>query len=196
MKKPSFIIGKKQIILSGMTLILGVSIYMNYMFTDSHKILEQTKTVSGKSINLSTDSDAKSGDAVDVNAVPTGSQDENYFSQARLDRMTSRDEAVQTLQNIFNGGDTTKDEQNVAKQTAEQLSQNIELEAEIETLIKACGYKDCIVYLGENKANIVVQSGNADGLLASDVATITQVLLQKVDIPKENISVFDVTDVD
>lgn len=194
MKKPSFIIGKKQIILSGMTLILGVSIYMNYMFTDSQKILGQTKTVSGKSINYSVDSQA--GDAVDVNAVPTGSQDENYFSQARLDRMTSRDEAVQTLQTIFGGGDTTKDEQNVAKQTAEQLSQNIELEAEIETLIKACGYKDCIVYLGEDKANIVVQSGNADGLLASDVATITQVLLQKVDIPKENISVFDVTDVD
>lgn len=34
MKKPSFIIGKKQIILTCMTLMLGIAVYVNYALTD------------------------------------------------------------------------------------------------------------------------------------------------------------------
>ena len=38
MKKPSLIIGKKQIILAGMTLLLGAAIYANYAVTSSEGI--------------------------------------------------------------------------------------------------------------------------------------------------------------
>lgn len=35
MKKPTMIIGKKQIILAGMTLILGLAVYINYAVSTS-----------------------------------------------------------------------------------------------------------------------------------------------------------------
>ena len=34
MRKPNLIIGKKQIILAGLTLVLGIAVYMNYVFSE------------------------------------------------------------------------------------------------------------------------------------------------------------------
>ena len=34
MRKPNLIIGKKQIILASLTLVLGIAVYMNYVFAE------------------------------------------------------------------------------------------------------------------------------------------------------------------
>ncbi|MDO5125371.1 MAG: SpoIIIAH-like family protein [Ruminococcus sp.] len=176
MKKPSFIIGKKQIILAGMTLILGVAVYVNYAFSATGNQLKKTSKFDNQAANYG-DTQLVSNDA------------EDYFAQARIDRMTSRDEAVETLKNIMNGGDTTEEEQSVASEDAAALSGAIETESTVENLIKAAGFEDCVVYLDGNNANIVVKS---DGLLESEAAQIKDILLAQVDVANENIRIFDV----
>ena len=50
MKKPSFIIGKKQVILSCLTLMLAVAVYVNYALSDSdltgQKKAQETRNLS------------------------------------------------------------------------------------------------------------------------------------------------------
>ena len=87
MKKPTMIIGKKQIILAGMTLILGLAVYINYAVSTSDGKIKATDVVKSQSVNYG-----------DAQLVSTDSSSD-YFAQARIDRMNSRDEAVETLKN-------------------------------------------------------------------------------------------------
>lgn len=100
MKRPTVIIGKKQIIMTCLTLMLAVAVYINY--ASAPKLADN----SGDTVET-----AEMGDTVNygetefVNAGAEPAEDTaaDYFAQARLDKMNNRDEAVQTLQTIIGG---------------------------------------------------------------------------------------------
>ena len=172
MKKFNFIIGKKQIILTCLTLILGAAIYVNYVVSDTS--VPKTDIVENTS--------KKYGTAAFVSETQKeGSENTDYFEQARIDRLESRDKAVQTLKSIISGGDSTEEEQAV--------SELIEKESNVESLLKAAGFKDAVVYLDGDGANIVVKSGNMDN---NSIAQIKDILLSEVNVKSENIRIFDV----
>ena len=176
MKMPNAIIGKKQIILAGLTLILGLGIYINYVASSNDNEIKSTDKIDGVNVNYG-----------ESQLVDTKTED--YFAQARLDKMNSRDEAVETLKVIMNGGDSTEEEKEIATEKAASVSALIESENQIESLIKAAGFEDCVVYLDGENANIVVKS---DGLQANQAAQIKDILLSEVDVLNENIRIFDV----
>jgi stage III sporulation protein AH len=193
MKKPTLIIGKKHIILACLTLILGIAIYINYVFAnpaddiiaepvDNDIIAEDTIDNAGQtgSVNY--------GDSTFVMADgDTGATD--YFSQVRTARMVSRDSAAEQLAMIIGGGDITDDETATYTMAAVNLSSLGEKETMIESLIIAQGFEDCVVYLSDDTANIVVKS---TGLLPAEAAQIKDILLAEVTVPAENIRIFEV----
>lgn len=181
MRKPSFVIGKKQIVLAGMTLMLGIAVYANYAVSSSGKDIKTTDKIENHSINY--------GEAELVNAEAESSSD--YFSQARIERMNARDEAKETLKTIMGGGDATEEEKAVAAEEAAAMTGLMESESKIENLVKAAGFTDCVCYLDGDNANIVVKSG-PEGLIASEAAQIKDILLSEVSVPTENIRIFDV----
>lgn len=178
MKKPTLILGKKHIILACLTLILGIAIYLNYVFAQTGNELLATDAVTP-------DRGTNYGDAAFVN----GEEADDYFAQARLDKMTKRDQAVQTLQAMLGGGDLTEDEMASVTLDTVNLSKMVESEGVIESLIKAQGFQDCVVYLDGKSANIVVKS---EGLVPSEAAQIKDILLSEVSVPQENITIFEV----
>ena len=133
MRKPNLIIGKKHIILACLTLILGVAVYMNYAFSsvEDEITAENVSASSDESLEA-----ANYGDAAFVSAE--GEND--YFAQVRLARMTSRDEAVETLSAILGGGDLSDEENATYTSEAMSLSSLSESENTIESLIKAQGF--------------------------------------------------------
>lgn len=184
MRKPNLIIGKKHIILACLTLILGVAVYMNYAFASVEDDITAEKTMAGADSAGSVEA-ANYGDAAFVSAE--GESD--YFAQVRLARMTSRDEAVETLSAILGGGDLSDEENATYTGEAVTLSKLSESENAIESLIKAQGFEDCVVYLNGSMANIVVKS---EGLVPAEAAQIKDILLTEVTIPAENIRIFEV----
>ncbi len=183
MKKPTLIIGKKQILLAGMTLVLGLAIYINYAYSSSGGKIKATDVVKNQSVNY--------GESQLVSKDTTAQGD--YFAKARIDRTTSRDEAIQTLKTIIGGGDATEEERKTASQQAQTMTGLMETESKVESLVKAAGFKDCVVYLDGKNANVVVKTDAKDGLLASEAAKIKDILLSEVSVPNENIRIFDVT---
>lgn len=179
-KRISLIIGKRQIMLAGMTLILGTAVYVNYAMSSAGGIKAAGK-VEKKSINY--------GDAQLVNAQE-GDSGEDLFAKARLDRTTSRDKAVETLRTIMSGGDSSPEEQAAAADEAAAMTGLIEKESKVENLIKAAGFADCVVYLDGENANIVVKSD--EGLIQTEAAQIKDILLSEVSVPAENIRIYDV----
>lgn len=190
MRKPNLIIGKKQIILASLTLVLGIAVYMNYVFAEVGNDI-----AADAEIQSAADTQVNYGDAAFVGAdssdpaEPASAGASDYFAQARLSRMTSRDDAVQTLSAILGGGDLTEEENAAYTMEAVNLSQLSESESKVESLIRAQGFEDCVVYLDGETASIVVKS---EGLAAEQVAQIKDILLTEVTIPAENIRIFEV----
>ena len=182
MKKPSIIIGKKQIIMTCLTLMLAVAVYINY--TTSPKLVSDidVSSVNDKSESIrygetefvSADASSKSGD---------------YFSQARLDKLRDRDQAVQTLQTMIGGGDVTDEEAVVNALDAVQVSKLIESEGTIESLVKAQGFQDCVAYLDGENAKVVVKT---EGLDKVQAAAIKEIIIGETSVPAENIRIFEV----
>lgn len=214
MKKPSLIIGKKQIILSCLTLMLAIAVYVNYAMSNNQlktaEVQKKDSITYGDTafVNAKADSavDSTSEESAEESAAEGASSNaENtadvasdleaagsaadYFAQARMERTASRDESVATLQSILGGGDRTEDELVTDAIAAVETSKLIESESTIESLIKAQGYPDCIVYLDGESAKVVVQT---EGLDAAQAAAIKDVILGEVSISAENIRIFEV----
>lgn len=217
MKKPSFIVGKKQIILACLTLILGVAVYINYAVTPSDNLTPKasqsleaiggdektenygdTKFVNGEDMtqnkaedNTAENNVSKAGNIIEEQQVDEQGDmsAEEYFSQARLEKMTSHDNAVQTLQTIMGGGDLTEDEMVSKALEAVKLSKLIESEGNIESLVKSKGYEDCVVYLDGTNAKVVLKT---EGLDAGEAASIKDIILSEVSVAPENIRIFEV----
>ena len=184
MKKPSMIIGKKQIIMTCLTLMLATAVYINYAGAPD-MIGGDTENTA----NISETGDTVSyGEAELVNGEPEA-QASDYFAQARIDKMNNRDEAVQTLQSIIGGGDITEDEMVVNALDAVEVSKLIESEGTIESLVKAQGFEDCVAYLDGETAKVVVKT---EGLDKAQAASIKEIIMGESEVPVENIRIFEV----
>ena len=65
----------------------------------------------------------------------------------------------------------------------------MELETKIESIIKAKGFDDCIVYISGDYADVMVQT---EGLLETEAALIKEAIIQETAVPVENISIVEV----
>lgn len=191
MKKPTIIIGKKQIIMTCLTLMLAIAVYINYAsapkITKDGEIIETAEM--GDTVNYG---ETEFVDNIDNSAEPVNADTENgadYFAQARLDKMNNRDEAVQTLQTIIGGGDLTEDELVINALDAVEVSKLIETEGTIESLVKAQGFEDCVAYLDGETAKVVIKT---NGLDKAQAASVKEIIMGETEVSAENIRIFEV----
>ena len=121
-------------------------------------------------------------------ANDTGSQ---FFDEARLKREKAHDEALDTIQKTMK--DSSLSDSEKAEYTA-QLTANLEdinAETEIETLIKAKGFADCLCFLQSGRADLTVMT-SGEPLTTSQVAQIRDIVISKSNVTAQNITVVEV----
>lgn len=177
MKRLNVILGKKQIIIASLTVLLGAAAAVNFLYAGSKK---------GELTEPAAEVSTSYGEATYVSDTSDSSA---YFAQARLDKQASRDEAAEVLASMYQGGDLTLDELNLVTDDALQLSSLIESENRIETLLKAQGFDDALCYLSDDSANIIVRT---DGLDAQQAAIIKNTLLSEVEVSGDSITIVEV----
>lgn len=114
----------------------------------------------------------------------------DYFASARLTRQQARDSALSLLQQAQNveGADET-----TAAETAagiQALAACTLTEAQIENMVTAKGYADCVAFVGEESASVVV-AASEDGLQTEDVAKITEIVMTETGLSAENIRILE-----
>ena len=121
-------------------------------------------------------------------ANDTGSQ---FFDEARLNREKAHDEALDTIQKTLKDASLSEDEK--AAYTAQMTAslEDINAENEIETLIKAKGFADCLCFLQEGRADLTVMT-TGDALTAAQVAQIRDIVMSKSNVTAQNITVVEV----
>lgn len=178
------IFGKRQLALCALTCALGLAIYLNWQAAGG------TFSTDGD-VQTGTSNSGSGGEKFgDVELVSTNEDASGYFSQVRIERQQSRDEAIETVKNIFSSSSSlSATELEDATKAAGKITEAVEKETKIENMIKAKGFKDCVVFLDNDKANIVVKS---EGLLPSEAAQIKDIILGAVNIKPENIRIVEV----
>ena len=181
--KMNMIVGKKQIMMSALVLVLGIAVYLNYQYSK----------VGGDEFPLS---EAVSAEAAGEILLPEGEEDletygEAYFAEAKLSRSRSRDEAVEALAAMLSEAELDTDQKAQLALEAAALAKSIEVEGKIENLIKAKGFAECMAYYDTEKVDLVVKTGE-EGLSDEEVAQMQDVVLAEVEIPAENIRIVEV----
>ena len=64
------------------------------------------------------------------------------------------------------------------------------LEGQIENLVVAKGYADCVAFMGENSISVVVSAAE-DGLQTEDVAKIKDIVLSETDYTVDQIKIME-----
>lgn len=177
-KKINFALKKKHIAVASMVLMLSAAVYVNYLYAagDIENFLAAGKNY-GDSILVEGSADEEIFDLA------------SFFSEARVSRQQSRDEAVATIENLYGVAEEDSEEVSVLAEKAGQIAANMELENKIESIIKAKGFEDCIVYISGNYADVMVAT---EGLLPTEAAVIKEAIIQETSVPVENISIVEV----
>ena len=196
---------KRSAVVVTMLVLVGAAVFMNWKYTAqpleaNQKILGESTLVSGKDkgtksvLNANTSKNGKKNQKTSAKKGNSSVSEASayagngYFASARLSRQQARDNAISLLQKAA-------DEKGADKSTADKASQGIQAlasytmkEAQIENLVTAKGYQDCVAFMGKDSVSVVV--GKEDGKLTDkDVAKITDITVNETGYPASGIKI-------
>ena len=177
---------KKNLMAAAVLLVVCTGIYMNWMYTNGQNVADLTDTLDAQKV-LSEDGLLLSNGAGSENDQ-TGDTITDYFAAVRLSRQEARDSAVSLLQEAMaysDGQDT---------QTSAQLDSIVQTalcEAQIESLIIAKGYTDCVAYMSDDGISVAVAAPEG-GMQQADVAVIADIVITQTGFEMKDIRVVEV----
>ena len=134
---------KRRGVAAAVLLLVCGAVYMNWRYSDSvkdNKVLGQSELVNAN--------EETAGD-------PAPAEDD-YFATARLSRKQARDNAIHMLQEAESDENAEESVLNEASRTLQVLASYTVAESQIESLVTAKGYADCVVFMGEDSVSVVV----------------------------------------
>ena len=176
---------KKNLVAAAVLVTVCTGIYVNWLYTEQSTATELTDTLDAEKV-MSDDTLLLSEEDVLTGAENTAT---DYFAAVRLSRQQARDSAVNLLQEAMAYSDQTKAAESSAE--LEDIVQTALSEAQIESLIIAKGYTDCVAYMSSDGISVAV-SAPEGGLQSDDVAVIADIVMTQSEYSLSDIRVVEV----
>ena len=179
---------KKNVVAAAVLVTVCAGIYVNWLYTEDQTAANLTDTLDENKI-MSQDMLVMNDGAtlpLDVSGNSTTMSD--YFAAVRLSRQEARDSAVGLLQEAMAYSDE-KDTKTNAQ--LEEIVQMALCEAQIESLVIAKGYTDCVAYISDGGVSVAVAAPEG-GLVQKDVAVIADIVMTQSEFSMEDIRVVEV----
>ena len=122
----------------------------------------------------------------ETQASTQGNAADTYFSSVQVNRQRTRDEALEVLQGVVDNTDSTATAKEEALAEINKMAKVMEAEANIETLVVAKGFEECVAVISGESASIVVRS---DGLQAAQISQINEIVYEQSGILPVNIKI-------
>jgi stage III sporulation protein AH len=116
----------------------------------------------------------------------TKADSKTYFAQAMQEKEVSRSKAQDVLEGVANSATSTSEQKDEASQDIRNLAKHIEEETTIEGLIKAKGFTNCVAYITDEAANIVVSPKE---LTSAQAAQIKDIVLSNCKVSSDKIKI-------
>ena len=170
----------RSVVIIAAVLLIGLAVYLNYRwFYDPIDSLGY----GDNNMDNSIDSSQTTGGEGD------GAEEENsYFTSTALSRKQSRDEAIDVLKLVTENEEASEAAKAEAAEKISQIAVDIQNEANIESLVKAKGFEECVAVIAEGSVSVVVK---AESLQAKDAAQILTIVYETTGIAPENVSIIN-----
>lgn len=176
--------GKKQLVLASLVLALGAAVYLNWQFAGTGRLpvgdsssetsqLGAAQLVNNtyvETVNDGAESGEASGDAL---------------AQARIDRQNSRDQALELLDGVLEDVDSDSAAKQQAVEEASAIAQNILAESNVESLLEAKGYTDCVAYITAQECSVVL----AGAVEEADTLIVQEVVMEQTGLTADKIKI-------
>ena len=155
--------------------LIGVAVYVNYrLFYDPVSNIGYGDNNMEDNVNGS------------QNTGANPSEEENYFTATALNRQQSRDDAIDVLKLVFESDEASAEAKASATEKLSQIALDIQNEANIETLVKAKGFEECVAVISDGSVSVIV---SAENLQAAEAAQILAIVYDTTGVSPENISI-------
>ncbi|MDR0324469.1 MAG: SpoIIIAH-like family protein [Oscillospiraceae bacterium] len=114
-----------------------------------------------------------------------------YFDEARLSRRKARDTALSILTDAVEREGVSQEIRDNASTEIAKMAQNALMEANIENLIIAKGFAECVAIINQDGISIVVAEP-VDGMTSTDAAMITDIVVTESAIQVADIKIVHV----
>lgn len=185
---------KRQLVLAALVMALGAAVYLNWQFSDNNELIATDSVSSTKELgeakyvnNLPLESIAETnaeGEG-EGSAEPPANASE-YFKQATANRQKARSEATEMVKEILNDIKSSEEAKAEAVRQVAEVAKIIQQESNIENLVKAKGFKECITFIQNGECSVVV---SADGLNESSAITIKDIVSGQSGVSYEKIKI-------
>ena len=174
---------KRHAVVLAVLVLVGTSVYLNWRYADN---VAETGKILGQAtlVNQNGEGVTQTGENEEVLSV-SGS----YFDTARLSRQQALDSAISMLQEAELDENATEDVLNEASLALQVLASYTVAEAQIESLVTAKGYEDCVVFMGEDSCSVVV--ADPDGVDSTDAARIKDIVISETDYTAAQIKIME-----
>lgn len=157
-------------------LLIGAAVYVNY------KLFYDPVDSMGYGDNNMEDN------YQDSTQTGGNAEEENYFTATMLNRQQSRDEAIDVLKMVSESDESSEEAKAEATAKISQIAVDIQNENNIETLVKAKGFEDCVAVISDNAVSVIVK---AETLQAAEAAQILAIVYDTTGINPENVSIIN-----
>lgn len=172
-------LNKKAVVSVAAVLILGGAVLLNFLLVPT----ASTKTDSGLKTKL---------DLTDVSAALKKQENKDEktdaFAEMNLTRQRSRDEALEVLNTVALSETAVDAVKEDALNEIRQIAKDIESEANIESLVKAKGFEQCVAVVNGNSASLIIKT---DGLLQNQVAQISEIVYKEAGVRPEDLKIIE-----
>ena len=173
-------LGKRNLAICISVLVIAVAICLNWaLYSGTGAPDDTAPPVDNVTPGESTETGGES-DGANENAA-------SYFASVQISRQQARDEALEVLQLVIDSDSAIESAKTDAIADVARIADEIASEANIESLIRAKGFAECVAVINNGKANVVVKT---DGpLMQNQVVQIMEIVYEQANIAPENIKI-------
>ncbi len=172
----NLLIKRRQLILATLVVALGAAVFVNWYYTGNNSTIQSTEETTGEYVqNL--------GEAKYVNATGEAA---DYFSEVKLNRQKSRDEALDKLNKSLEKAKSGSEEAKEIIQSIDELTAQIKLESDVEALISAKLASECVAVINDKSAQVVVSK---DALSEDAALQIIDVITTNTELTADKIKI-------
>ncbi|PRX26906.1 stage III sporulation protein AH [Orenia metallireducens] len=118
----------------------------------------------------------------------TKNKGKDFFVEYRIDRDQARSEQINLLREMINNPNSDKNLKSKAQERLLTLTNNIEKEMEIESLVRARGYQDGIAFIHDKSIELIICT---EALKKEDVAKLGDIIKNSTNINLQNITIIE-----
>jgi stage III sporulation protein AH len=178
-------LNRRNLIIFASIALIGSAIYLNWLF------------FSGEPVDTAGDSNVidytggATGETAFISATDASveTQADSYFAMTQLNRQRARDAAMESLQLVIDNENSLPELKQEAIQSMARISTDIANEANIEALVVAKGFNECVAVLNENSASVVVKS---TGLLPNEVIQIKEIVCEQSGLSAADVKIIEI----